>query len=231
MSAHPTDRLLRYLDGSLDEAERRDVERHLAGCSECASDLTTIRDVDSRLSTLEPLDPEPGSAERLLARIALSRQERLPTWRLVAAALLLVAATAAGTTLIVRRTVPPPPAASAARSPAYMLIFHEDVGWRQSLPPDQRAARSKAFVEWVRDLDARQKLLSGAGRRLRDEAGRLVATGAQVTRLDDTFPRDSTIVTGFILVTAENYDEATALAMGCPIVTQGKGRVEVRRVA
>jgi len=69
MSDQWTDRLSAYLDGELDEAERRRLEAHLADCDECRSILADLREIVARAAALEATPPArdlwPGIRERL----------------------------------------------------------------------------------------------------------------------------------------------------------------------
>ncbi len=53
-----TDRLSDYLDGELDAGERAALERHLAGCDECALALDELRAVIAAAGSLEDTPPE-----------------------------------------------------------------------------------------------------------------------------------------------------------------------------
>src|SRR5690606_770393 len=69
MSDQWTDRLSAYLDGELDEAERRRLEAHLADCDECRPILADLREIVARAAALEATPPArdlwPGIRERL----------------------------------------------------------------------------------------------------------------------------------------------------------------------
>ena len=43
MTAHERERLTAYADGELDPGAAAEVERHLAGCTECARELALVR--------------------------------------------------------------------------------------------------------------------------------------------------------------------------------------------
>ncbi|MGH7563861.1 MAG: anti-sigma factor family protein [Gemmatimonadota bacterium] len=72
MSEHVIERLSAWIDGDLDPAERERVERHLAGCAECAGVLAGLQRVVASARALEDREPAedlwPGIAERLAAR-------------------------------------------------------------------------------------------------------------------------------------------------------------------
>src|SRR5215472_3972634 len=71
-----TDRLSDYLDDELTPGERRAVDAHLAGCSDCRAVLDELTQVVARAKTIEPRPPQadlwPGVARRL-DRVAVRR--------------------------------------------------------------------------------------------------------------------------------------------------------------
>lgn len=72
MSEHTTERLSAYIDGDLGPAERERIERHVAGCEECAAVLAGLELVVASARGLVDREPAahlwPGIAERLAAR-------------------------------------------------------------------------------------------------------------------------------------------------------------------
>ncbi|HET6793166.1 MAG TPA: zf-HC2 domain-containing protein [Acidimicrobiales bacterium] len=65
---HPHDLLSAYLDGELDRAHRRTVERHLAGCEDCREELASVQEARSWLRGLQPVDPPSDWLDRLWRR-------------------------------------------------------------------------------------------------------------------------------------------------------------------
>jgi anti-sigma factor RsiW len=59
-----------YLERDLEEAERRDVDAHLAGCERCGAELQDLRQTVALLRRLPAPEPPPHLATRVLARIA-----------------------------------------------------------------------------------------------------------------------------------------------------------------
>jgi hypothetical protein len=104
-----------------------------------------------------------------------------------------------------------------------MLIFDERVTERLILDDAARARRGEEMNAWVATLRAGRHLTSG--RKLRDEGG-LRATAAGV---DDQRGRvrPGTMISGFVIIRARDYEEAGRLAQASPIVAHG-GVVAVR---
>jgi anti-sigma factor RsiW len=84
MSGHAaTETLSAWLDGELVEAERRELEAHLAGCAPCRSRLEGLREVAGGLGALGRPAPPPTLDVWVAKRVALERGERLGrrAWR------------------------------------------------------------------------------------------------------------------------------------------------------
>jgi hypothetical protein len=59
-ATHPDQVLAGYVDGTLDPAEREEVERHLAGCTTCREELALSRRARAGLAALPELDVPVG---------------------------------------------------------------------------------------------------------------------------------------------------------------------------
>jgi hypothetical protein len=113
MKRHPTEEQLNeYVDDALSEAERLELERHLAECDDCSSAEKEIRSLVRRAAELPDLRPArdllPGIRQAVKPNPA-----RFHRWGALAASLLLVASAAIGALLIQQRTGP-----RVAQSPA-----------------------------------------------------------------------------------------------------------------
>jgi len=74
------DLLSAYLEHDLGEAERAQMEAHLAACTTCGSDLEDLRGAVDLLRRLPDPEPPPFLATRVMARIAAG-EARSPAWR------------------------------------------------------------------------------------------------------------------------------------------------------
>jgi anti-sigma factor RsiW len=81
------ERVTAYVDGALDEAQRAEIEAHLAGCATCREQEGFERGLRARLQALPPVEPPPGLEGRLRRR--LRRRSPLRFVLPLAAALLL----------------------------------------------------------------------------------------------------------------------------------------------
>lgn len=80
----PAGRLQDFLEGSLAARSAADVEKHLADCAVCRSELAAFREVGMALSALPRLEPSPGFAEGVMAGLRVEQMARVamsPTTR------------------------------------------------------------------------------------------------------------------------------------------------------
>src|SRR5881396_2570843 len=92
-------RILPYVDGRLKEGERRDVEKHLAGCAACCLRVNEFRAVSGLLDELPMIEPSAAFDLRVHARVAAEPVKQswwawfMPAPRVAIAASMLVLAT------------------------------------------------------------------------------------------------------------------------------------------
>lgn len=94
MSCFTAERIYRYLDGELDQAERREFERHLDGCPSCRRALAQRRLVTEAAVGMPDLELPPDFSRRVMERIDKPRVTVLG-W------LVLAAASCASMTLVI----------------------------------------------------------------------------------------------------------------------------------
>jgi len=107
----------------------------------------------------------------------------------------------------------------------FILLFrHENVNGKVS--PEQMQQWMKQQMEWVNGIVAQGKFVSGTG--LLFDNAKVVDHKKLVT--DGPFGEIKETLGGFIMVKAENADEAAGFAKGAPTL-QGEGNtVEVREI-
>ena len=125
-----TDRLSEYLDGELDDAERRALEAHLATCADCTAVLADLRRVVARAQALDDRPPARdlwnGIAERIgistddLARRRARRRLSFTVPQLIAASVVLVAVSA-GVARLVLRPIATRATVAANPSPVFVV--------------------------------------------------------------------------------------------------------------
>jgi anti-sigma-K factor RskA len=82
-----------YVLGSLDSAERREFESHLAGCAECAAEVASLRPIVGVLATAVPqVTPRTELRARVLGRVSIHDRKAPPralAWLPLAAAIVI----------------------------------------------------------------------------------------------------------------------------------------------
>lgn len=107
----------------------------------------------------------------------------------------------------------------------FLLVFRRDYQTPGLQPgPEQLPEHLKHWADWFRSLAAQDKLAQPVQRY--DGQGK-VLSGQQVVSGPFTASRSS--VGNLIMLRAQNYQQAVALAQGCPILDLG-GTVEIRQV-
>jgi hypothetical protein len=108
----------------------------------------------------------------------------------------------------------------------YMLFFRGN-DWTKGLSPEQIQTVMNQWKGWFERLSTEGKLQGGhplepTGKIVSGKNGRIVADGP--------FAESKEAVGGYFMLTVESFDEAVAIAKGCPGLEHGCV-VEVRQVA
>jgi hypothetical protein len=107
----------------------------------------------------------------------------------------------------------------------FMLIFRQPSYDYSNVSPNEMQALAKKWQDWVGDIAAQGKLTT-TGIRLATE-GKVLKPGGVIT--DGPFVEIRERLGSFMVVKAENIEEALTLAHGCPAL-DADGSVEVRPV-
>jgi len=107
----------------------------------------------------------------------------------------------------------------------FLLIFRTDYNVIQQRSEDQAEANMKQWMDWLGDISSKNKLID-RGNRL-DNSGRMVKPNDVVTNGPYSDIKES--IGGYSLIKADNYEDAVAMAKGCPVLKMG-GNVEVREI-
>ena len=109
----------------------------------------------------------------------------------------------------------------------YLIIMRLDLITKDAQPsPEQMQVYMKMYQDWVGGIAAQNKFVGGTG--LSTE-GKVIKSGQIVT--DGPFAETKESIAGFITIRAENFEEATTIAKGCPILNGPGNSVEVRKIA
>ncbi|HWW38048.1 YciI family protein [Pedobacter sp.] len=105
----------------------------------------------------------------------------------------------------------------------FALLFRQANYNYSKNSPEEMEEIDKRWQNWIGGIAAQGKLATG-GSRLAAE-GTVLKAGGLVT--DGPFVEIREILGGFIVVKADNLEEATTLAHGCPAL-DSNGSVEIR---
>jgi hypothetical protein len=109
----------------------------------------------------------------------------------------------------------------------YMLFLHDNVDAFTDMDQDQMMAIIKEYTAWTEKMQAEGRFLGG--NKLTDEPGRNMATkDGELVVHDGPFTETKELLGGYMMVSADSYDQAVELAATCPHVKYG--RIEVREV-
>lgn len=105
----------------------------------------------------------------------------------------------------------------------YMLILFESDDAYGDFSPEEMQKEIAIHGEWIQTLGEHYD----SGEPLHQPAKSIIGKEKVVT--DGPYIESKELVSGFYILNASNFEEATELAKGCPILRIG-GKVEVREV-
>lgn len=112
--------------------------------------------------------------------------------------------------------------------PQFMLLLHRSTTAGPARPPAEVQAIIGRYVAWSGELQRSGRLVRGD--KLEDGTGRVLRrAGAGVQVTDGPFAEARELIGGTYIVEARDYDDAAALAQGCPHLELG-GTIELRRL-
>ena len=108
-----------------------------------------------------------------------------------------------------------------------LIMRHED-GMKVA-SPEQIQNWMKLTMDWIGGIAAQNKFVSGTGLPF-DDARVIKLTNAKPIVTNGPFGDIKETIGGFIIVRADNVEEAVEFAKGCPVL-QGEGNsMEVRKI-
>lgn len=115
-----------------------------------------------------------------------------------------------------------------AGASSYLFIFRESTPERyDAMSPEERRQALERWNAWCDELAEQGKLQDG---QTLAPAARVVSATGRAHAVDGPFAETKELIAGYFLLTAESFDEATAIAEQCPNLPHGMV-VEVRPVA
>jgi hypothetical protein len=105
----------------------------------------------------------------------------------------------------------------------FMLVVREDLQMLKKLTEDERKFCVQELSSWVRELAASGNYVEGKP---------LLMEGKYVTKdhilSDGPFIEAKEGVSGYLIINAENLNQAASIAQSCPYVISGEMVIEVR---
>jgi hypothetical protein len=102
------------------------------------------------------------------------------------------------------------------RMQKFMLIVREDLAELKRSGEEERFRRMRIMTAWAESLQESVNFLGGEPL----ELARRLVTRDQVLS-DGPFIEAKEGISGYIMINAENIEQAAAIAQGCPLVQQG----------
>lgn len=110
--------------------------------------------------------------------------------------------------------------------PNYLYVFRGGGMGREKLSPQELQQQMQKWVGWIDDLRAKGRLKAGDPL----EAGGKTVRGRKKAVTDGPYAEAKDLVGGYLLVEAQDIDEAVKLSLDCPGLDVD-GTVEVRPIA
>lgn len=108
----------------------------------------------------------------------------------------------------------------------FILLFRMDIITKDAQSsPEQLQVYMKQYHDWVGGIAAQNKFIGGTG--LSTE-GRVLKPHSVIT--DGPYAEIKESVAGYIMIKAEDFDEAVNLAKDCPMLKGEGNSVEIRKI-
>lgn len=108
-----------------------------------------------------------------------------------------------------------------------MFIFRGGDFRENNLSPEHMQAHMQQWRTWMEEMGKNGHAPTGAPL---EPEGKLVQGGASAVVSDGPFVEGKEIVGGYMLIKANDLEQATELSKGCPILAFNDGVVEVRAI-
>lgn len=107
----------------------------------------------------------------------------------------------------------------------FMMLFRTETTDSLKPSPEQMQAMVKQWQDWIGGIAAQGKFVSTDALGYQ---GKTVDSNGVIT--DGPYAEVKEIIGGYIMVKAENLEDAVKLSEGCPTLDRPDGKVEVRDV-
>lgn len=110
----------------------------------------------------------------------------------------------------------------------FVLIFRMDITNKEAQPTkEQMESYMQQWRDWINEIADNNQLANGGNHLSRQ--GRVLKPNNEV--IDSPHIADNNSVAGYIVILADNLDEATKIAEKCPILNGQNTSVEIREIA
>jgi hypothetical protein len=106
-----------------------------------------------------------------------------------------------------------------------MLFLREDLEALKTMTPDEQQEDINIMVKWVEELSQSGNYISGDP--LENEV-RLAKKDQIIS--DGPFIETKEALSGYMILQAENLDQAATIAQGCPLIGKNIKSIEVRQI-
>ncbi len=110
----------------------------------------------------------------------------------------------------------------------FVLIFRMDITTKEAQPgKKQMEIYMQQWMEWINEIDGNQQLADGGNHLSR--SGRVLKPNNVV--VDTPHIAENNSIAGYIIVLAANLEDATKIAIKCPILNGQNTSVEIRETS
>lgn len=108
--------------------------------------------------------------------------------------------------------------------PNYVLLLRDNPAQFADISPAEMEAIIGRYAAWRQSIEDKGHVITGE--KLKDGAGRVLRRGLPAA--DGPYTEAKEVMGGFFLISAANFDEASALAASCPHLEFGS--IELREI-
>jgi hypothetical protein len=110
----------------------------------------------------------------------------------------------------------------------FVLLFRMDIISKEAQPSkNQMELYMQQWMEWIHDIAEKEQLADGGNHF--SKQGRVIKPNNEI--LEEPYISNNLSVAGYIIIWANNLNEATKIAQKCPILKGENTSVEIRELA
>ena len=110
----------------------------------------------------------------------------------------------------------------------FVLLFRMDITNKEAQPTKkQTEIYMQQWIEWINEIEDKDQLADGGNHFSRQ--GRVLQSNNQV--IDTPHISDNNSIAGYIIILADNLEEATKIALKCQILNGQNTSVEIREAS